>query len=109
MGGGQSTGVITETVFEELLKGRMSPAFWERALKVFSDYGSSYSFDVTSVLMYAVDQGKEEVVLQELEKHWKEDLSFEHPDLRGVGIRLSTAMLFGHLCATVLGLQPMKI
>ncbi len=99
---------ITESVFEEVLKERI-PAHWERALELFTDYGPLYSFDITNVLMHAADQGKEEEILRALEEHWKEDISFEAPDLRDVGVRLSTMQLFHELCTSTLGLQPLPV
>ena len=99
---------ISEQKFSELLKSGLDGS-WERALGVFHDYGPNLSYDVTNVLLHAVDQGKVDEVLCILEEHYKNHLQFQHPKIRGTvgnnfGINPTEEMFLG-ICKKTLGLQ----
>jgi len=74
---------VDEETFTEFLKAKLED-LWERALEVFNNCGSNLSFDVTNVIMHAIDQNKVEDVLLILEKHYDEHLKFQHPDICGM-------------------------
>ncbi len=74
--GGENTmnsGVplVSEQDFNGFLKEKLEDHY-DRALKVFQDYGESVSWDIANVLFHAVDQQKIGEVLDTLEKHFKE-------------------------------------
>lgn len=100
---------ISEELFCYILQQKLGKA-WERALKLFQNYGEHLSFDVTNVLLHAAEQGKVDEVLQILEKHFQEHLSFQHPDVRGCvydllfGVNPTEAM-FLRICHDTLGFQ----
>ena len=101
---------VNESAFQELLEERLG-SLWERALKVYQNYGRNLTFDVTNVLIHASDQGKAEEVLEILEKHYDSHLQFQHPEIRGtVTDRLlgtnSTQAMFLRICSNTLGLKP---
>ena len=68
-------------------------------------------YDVTNVVLHAVDQGKVEEVLGILEEHCQSHLRFQHPDIRGtvsdglLGVNPTQAM-FLRICQQILKLQP---
>lgn len=68
--------------FESVLKPQLGP-LWGRALTIFEGYGPALSWCVTKSLDLAVDRGKVEEVLGILERHYRDHLSFQHPDIRG--------------------------
>ena len=98
---------VDEKQFEQLVINKISPEFKEKASEVFKDYGQNLSFDVTNVLMHAIDQDKVGEVLKILEKHFSEHLQYQHPDIRGVRgeTALKTKLMFNSLCETTLGLK----
>ena len=102
--------IITNAQFEDLLKAGLGEHY-ERALAVFTNYGSILSWDVVNVLLHAIDKKKIEDVFTELEKHWEEHLQYQHPKIRGtvedkmLGIN-KTQMIFIHVCKDILQLQP---
>ncbi len=103
--------VITEQMFKDVLGPKLGE-FLERALKVFRNYGTHLGGDVVNVLLHAVDQGKVGEVLDILEKHYDEHLTFQHPEIRGttlndLGINETQAM-FTDLCVNTLGLKPVE-
>ena len=84
---------------------------WKKAFTLFQNYGSGLSGIVYFVLVRAVDQAKENEVLEILEKYWEDDLQFQHPDVRGKihngFLQVNpTELMFAHICVDVLGLQP---
>ena len=101
--------VITEEQFEGLFRAKLG-GHYGRALAIFTQYGKRLSWDVANVLLHAADKGKIEDVLSELEKHWKEHLQFQHPEIRGtvedrlLGVN-KTRIMFLQVCQNVLQLQ----
>lgn len=101
---------VSEQVFRDVLESRLGE-FWERALKVFHNFGPNTAYDVTNVITHAADQGKVEEVIRILEDHYERDLQFQHPEIRGtiedrlLGVRPTQAM-FLRICRDILGLQP---
>jgi len=101
---------VSPEQFEEFLKEKLGEAF-ERARLVFDSYGPNTSLDVTNVIMHAVDKGKVDEVLTELEKHYNERISFQHPRIKGLvrdnlcGVNPTEAM-FLRICTVILGLSP---
>jgi len=105
---------VSEEVFCELLQNKLREVgeeVWDRALRMFKEYGASLSWDVTNVLMHAHDQGKEKVeaVLLELEKFFNEVLQFQYPGIRGqitfADNRCSHERMFLNICTRVLNLD----
>lgn len=100
---------VDKGLFSELLKIKLQ-AEWERASTVFVNCGKNLSYDVTNVLLHAVDQNKVDEVLSLLEEHYQRHLGFQHPDIRGmVGDALGinpTRRLFNDICVRVLQLTP---
>ena len=102
--------VVTETQFEGLFKEKLGEHY-KRALTIFTQYGKLLSWDVANVLLHAVDKGKVEDVLAELEKHWEKHLQSQHPEIRGtvedrlLGVN-KTRTMFLQICQNVLQLQP---
>lgn len=100
---------INEEQFCEILQSRLG-VFWDRALTVFRNYGQNLSYDVTNVLAHAADQGKVDEVLDILEEYYKENLQFQHPQIRGLvcdhllGVNPTQAM-FLRICCNTLKLQ----
>lgn len=101
---------LTEKQFERCFKVNLGE-YYERALIIFAQYGELLSWDVANVLLHASDKGKVDDVLIELEKHWKEHLQFQHPEIRGAveselfGLN-KTRIMFLQICQNVLQLQP---
>ena len=102
---------VTKDNFRELLQGKLG-SFYQRAEKIFDNFGPKLAYDVTNVLLHAADQGKEktEEVLGLLEKHFEEHLKYQHPEIRGtvhgsLGVN-ETQVMFTNICEKVLGLQP---
>jgi len=95
--------------FMQLFKEKLGDIF-SRAEKVYKNYGTNNSFDVMNVLFHAVDKEKVEEVLDILEKHYEKDLSFQHPDIRGLvqdnllGVN-KTKNMFLSICVDTLGLK----
>jgi len=100
----------SEQVFCNLLQDKLGH-YWQRALKLFRDYGDNCSFDVANVLRHAVDKHKIQEVVEILEEHYQSHLRFQHPDIRGIvgdgllGVNPTHAM-FLRICEQTLGLQP---
>jgi hypothetical protein len=100
---------VTEQDFAKLLKDRLDDS-WERGLALFQACGPNLTFDVTNVLLHAVDKNKVNEVLTQLEEHEKTHLRFQHPEIRGhvnnvFGSNPTTA-LFLSICKDTLGLKP---
>ena len=72
---------IEEQDFCQLLKLKLTD-FWDRGLTVFRNYSPNLSYDVTNVMLHAVDQKKVDEVLCILEEHYETHLQFQHPDIR---------------------------
>ena len=94
----------------KILKNKLG-LLYERAEKVFNNYGEKLSFDVANVLMHAVDRDVKTVkeVLGLLEKHFDKHLVFERPDVRGelcnsLGVN-ETQVMFLFICEKTLGLK----
>lgn len=79
------SGIVTMEAFKNRLQEKLGE-FYPRAVVIFSQYGEKLSPDVANVLLHASDKGSVEEVLEELEKHWDEDLSFQNPDIRGTAL-----------------------
>ena len=106
-----SASLVSKEHFRDVLESKLGE-FYLRAEKVFDDFGSKLSYDVVNVLLHAADQDKVEEVLALLEKHFKEHLQFQHPEIRGTvtgdfGIN-KTEVMFLDVCERVLVLQPSK-
>ena len=56
--------------------GAQTGESWSRALDVFRHYGFNMAFDVTLILLYAVNQQKLDEVLTFLEVHYRNHLRF---------------------------------
>jgi hypothetical protein len=100
---------VNEQMFCSLLQSKLG-ASWDRAIKIFHDYGPNLSYDVTNILCFAADQAKTDEVLEVMEKHYKSHLQFQHPDIRGtagdrlLGVNPTTSM-FLRIYQQTLGLQ----
>lgn len=99
---------IGQDQFSEILEAKLGDYF-NRALTVYKNYGLPLSWDVSNVLLHAVDQNKVEEVLAILEKHWESNLKLQHPDIRGgvynsLGIN-ETELMFINLCEDTLNLK----
>ena len=102
--------VVTEEKFRSALQSKVGD-LWEGVFAVFTNFGPNLSFDVTNVMLYAVEQGKVPEVLGVLEEHYEKVLQFQHPTVRGRvhnGFLKSnpTEVMFLHICSRILGLQP---
>lgn len=101
--------VIDEATFKKAFENEELGDNLERALNVFKNYGVNLSYDVTNVLLHAVDKEKVEEVLDILEKHWIDRLQYQHPMIRGLvktGKVNPTEIMFEKLCRDTLGLKP---
>jgi len=91
-----------------MLKEKLGP-FWDRALKVFRNYGKPWSYDVLNVLLHAADEDKAPQVLEALENHWDGHLVFQHPDIRGKvildGVNPTEKLFVATICEGILGLS----
>ncbi len=97
---------VSESAFEELLKDKVQD-YWDRALKMFHEYGPALAWDVTNVLLHGADQGKTDEVLKTLEEHWSNHLYRQHPQMRGHFDELfgsPTKDMFQKICADTLSL-----
>lgn len=104
---------VTEQQFSFHLKPDLGKS-WDRALKLFQEYGSYWQADVMNSLRHAVDKGKVEEVLETLEGHFTTHLGLQHPDARGQvdNALLSTnptELMFQHIYENVLGLRKAKV
>ena len=100
--------VVNEQDFSAFLKEKLGDHY-DRALKVFQDYGKSVSWDITNVLLHAVDKQKISEVLDTLEKHFKEiALDRQHPDARGTYKGKTTGLMFMKICNDILELEPIE-
>ena|SRR5579885_1127936 len=93
-----------ESLKNGVLKKLYDPREIERARKVFDDYGPLLRWDVTNVLLHAIDKKKVDEVLAILEKHYREELSYQHPEIRGTVGAKTGAVLVG-ICRDTLGLE----
>jgi len=103
--------IITATEFLNRLQTRLGEHD-KRALIIFNDYGEILSWDVTNVLLHALDKNKVDEVLTELERYYKEVLVNQHPEVRG---RVTdtfganpTQTMFNNICVNILQLEPVK-
>ncbi len=81
----------------------------DRAVVVLNNFGPNLSYDVTNVLLHAVEKEKVDEVLATMEKHWETHLHFHHPDIRGLvadGLLCvnPTKAMFVRICAHTLAL-----
>ena len=100
---------VSEEDFQEILQAKLG-SDWERASKVFREFGANRAIDVVNVLLHAVDKNKVDEVLGILEEHYQKHLQFQHPEIRGavsndLGINETEKMFLG-ICKVTLGLQP---
>lgn len=56
---------------------------WLKSERMFVEYGPVLSVAVASLLMYAEEDDKLDTMLTKLEEHLRDDLQYQHPDLRG--------------------------
>jgi hypothetical protein len=103
---------VTEIVgaFENLRLNKLDAKQALRAGRIWEQYGQDLWFDVLNVMLHAIDKGKVDEVLDQLERHFKEHLSYQHPSVRGhvmssLGVN-QTAVMFESLCRVTLGLAP---
>jgi hypothetical protein len=75
--------VVTEEQFRRVLRARLGGE-WGRALTAFRRYGLAVSYDVTHILLQAVDRKKTAEVLDILEEHCHDVVQFEYPDVRRI-------------------------
>ena len=104
---------VTEGFFQNVLKDKLGDSY-DRALTAFRNCGENLGWDVTNVLMHAVDKGKVSEVLSIIEGHYTSHLQYQHPEIRGtVGDRLlganPTQAMFVKICQETLGLQPSAV
>lgn len=110
--------LISFEKFEEIVKPELieledGEALWARASTLFGNCSPNLSFDITNVMLHAVEQGAKKVdeVLSLLETHWEKHLKFQHPDICGMvkdrflGVN-PTKKLFLDICDHTLGLEP---
>lgn len=99
---------ITAEQFEQhVAKKIASQAEAGRARRIFSSYGPATAWDVTNVLMHAIDLGKLLEVLAILEKHFDDHLKFQHPEIKGRvvdGAVNPTKVMFRSICTDTLKL-----
>lgn len=98
---------ISEERFEQFLKDLLGRE-WDRALKLFRNFGPHLSQRVTGSLLYASERGKVEDVLGILERHYDEHLQYQHPDIRGevsISGANPTTSVFDRICRDTLGLS----
>ncbi len=100
---------VYEPLFQNMFQSKLGDS-WDRALTVFRNYGENMSYDVTNVLLHAIDKRKVEEVLKILEEHYNNHLQNQHPDIRGTvsgdfGAN-PTKDMFLRLCRHTLELQP---
>jgi hypothetical protein len=100
---------VSEDSFREVFGTKLGQHL-DRAVAVLNNFGPKLSFDVTNVMLHAVDKGKEDEVLTILEKHWEEHLQFQHPKIRGTvasvfGVN-QTQQTFVRICEQTLALIP---
>lgn len=104
----EQVSLVSEEDFSRLLSVQLGDS-WERAREVFRNCGMNLSYDVTNVLMHAVEQQKVDEVLTVLEEHYAHHLRYHHPEIRGTvevaGINPTNVLLL-HICTDVLGLEP---
>jgi hypothetical protein len=99
--------VVSEEKFREVFGPKLGQHI-DRSVVVLNDFGPQLSYDVANVMLHAADKGKEDEVLTILEKHWKEHLQFQHPDIRGTvesmpGVN-QTQQMFLRICKETLAL-----
>jgi len=102
--------IITVARFLSLLYVRLGKQHNRRALAIFNEYGKFLSWDVTNVLLHALEKNKVDEVLTELEKHYQEHLVNQHPDIRGtvedaLGTN-KTKIMFNNICINILQIEP---
>lgn len=100
---------VNKQQFSDLFQSKLGTA-WGRALTIFENYGPHLGYDVTNVLLHAVDQEKVAEVLNILDEHYQSHLKYQHPKIRGtvcdnfLGVN-ATQVMFVRLCTQTLGLQ----
>ena len=104
--------IVSEEQFREVFGTKLGQHL-DRAVTVLNNFGPRLSYDVANVMLHAVDKGKEDEVLTILEKHWKEHLQFQHPEIRGTvesmpGIN-QTQQTFLRICEQTLALTPAAV
>jgi hypothetical protein len=68
--------------FRKIFSKKAEP-LWPRSENLFKEYGPVLSVAVASLMMYANEDGKLDAYLGKLEGHLRDDLHYQHPDLRG--------------------------
>ena len=68
--------------FQALFKEKAGDR-WLEVEKLFNEYGPTLSIWFCTALMYAYEDGKLDWCILLLQKHLEDDLSFQHPDIRG--------------------------
>jgi len=96
--------VTPKTVEKFILEKILDPQEAERTRKVFEGYGSRLAFDVMNVLLHAVDKEKVGEVLWILERHYQDDLQYQHPGIRGT-VGQKTERVLIRICRDTLELQ----
>lgn len=96
---------VTAEKFDLLMLPKLGSNF-ERAKKVFEGLGEGLSWDVTNVLLHAVEQGKVDEVLVALEKHYEKDAKLQHPEFRGSKFDAKGRAAFMHIVHDILHLRP---
>lgn len=72
--------------FQELFSKRAGEEFeqyWPKAESLYREYGPVLSCPLVSAFLYAAEDRRLPWCIEVLEQHLKDDLQFQHPDLRG--------------------------
>ena len=99
---------ITSDKFDEIVLKKIKDAAESgRAKRIFDSYGLPLGWDVTNVLLHAIDLKKLPEVLKILERHFTEHLMYQHPEIRGRVLGMEgnrTKAMFRSICADTLKL-----
>ncbi len=100
--------MLDKQTLKKILEGKLGDNF-QRAANVMDNYGEMLFGDVANVLLHAVDKEKVPEVLTILEEHWNEELQYQHPEVRGMKVKMNgnpTQNMFVKLCTETLALTP---
>lgn len=72
--------------FEEMFRKKAGKDFakhWPKVEHLYKEYGPVLSIPIGSALLYAAEDKRLEWCIELLEQHFKDDLQYQHPELRG--------------------------
>jgi hypothetical protein len=101
-----------EDQFEGVCRKLIGEELWPRALEMFRKYGRHCSYNFTNMMLNAAVQGRAKEVLEVLRRHYREHLSFKHPDERGRFLSEEddpTCQMFLQICTEMLGLDSNEV